>query len=186
MAHRIGLEQHRGVTHDPDSVPVRSRTEPASQAGRWFLAGLGLFVALLGVLFVGLLGRSFLRAREMRSWPEVKCVILVSEIEERRHDEFSPTEFRQNLIYGYEWKGQAMTGTHLSLRENPWSSKHELAKRRVADFPAGAVKSCRVNPASPDIAVLKMDSLAPGYSIWFPGLFVVGGLGITIRALRKH
>jgi hypothetical protein len=39
-----------------------------------------------------------------------------------------------------------------------------------------------VNPAEPSFAILKTDSLAPGYSIWFPALFVVGGLGITFRA----
>ena len=186
MAHRPGLSQLGRVTRAPDSLQSRSRTEPESRAGRWFLAGLGLFIALLGVLFVGLLGRSYLRAREMRSWPEVKCVILQSEIEERRHDEFSPTEFRQNLSYGYEWQEKAFTGTHLSLRDNPWTSNRSLAEQRVADFPAGTMTSCRVNPTAPDMAVLKMDSLAPGYSIWFPGLFVVGGLGISIRAIRKH
>ncbi len=112
-------------------------------------------------------------------------MILSSEIEERRHDEFSPIEYRQNLSYGYEWKNQPFTGSHLTLRENPWSSKRELAEQRVADYPAGKVTSCRVNPAAPDIAVLKPDSLAPGYALWFPGLFVIGGLGISLRALRR-
>jgi hypothetical protein len=42
--------------------------------------------------------------------------------------------------------------------------------------------TCRVNPHDPDFAVLKPDSLAPGYSIWFPALFVIGGLGMTVRA----
>ena len=170
-----------------ESTPLISSGPAAreSNPGRWFLFILGLFIALLGALFVGLLGRSFLRAWEMRSWPEVKCFILSSELEERRHDEFSPTEFRQDLMYGYEWKGQAFTGTHLSLRENPWTSKREVAEHRIEDFPAGKSTTCRVNPASPEIAVLKMDSLAPGYSIWFPGLFVIGGLGISIQSLRR-
>jgi hypothetical protein len=34
--------------------------------------------------------------------------------------------------------------------------------------------------------VLRPDSLAPGYSIWFPSLFVIGGLGIAVRALRAR
>jgi hypothetical protein len=174
------------VPSDTQPTPPQPQIAPVSRAGRWFLVILGLFVASLGLLFVGLLGRSFLRAWEMRSWPEVKCIILSSEIGERRHDEFSPTEFRQDLSYGYEWNGKAYTGTHLSLRDNPWSSKRVLAEQRVTDFPSGKMTTCRLNPVSPDIAVLKMDSLAPGYSIWFPGLFVVGGLGISIRAIRKR
>jgi hypothetical protein len=45
--------------------------------------------------------------------------------------------------------------------------------------------TCRVDPANPDFAVLKPDSLAPGYSIWFPALFVIGGPGIAVRALTR-
>ena len=110
------------------------------------------------------------------------CVILTSEIEERRHDENSPLEFRQNLSFGYEWQGRPRTGTHLTLRNNPWSSKRELVEARLREYPAGMTTTCRVNPTNPDFAVLKTDSLAPGYSIWFPALFVVGGLGIVVRA----
>lgn len=156
-------------------------------AGRWYLAILGLVVALIGGLFVWLLGKSFLRAKEMRSWPEVSCVILSSEIEDRRHDTNSPLEYRQNLSFGYEWQGEAYTGDHLTLRGNPWSSKRELAEARVAQYPVGQVTTCRIDPGNPGFAVLKPDSLGPGYSIWFPGLFVVGGLGITYRAVvRKN
>ena len=57
---------------------------------------------------------------------------------------------------------------------------------RIKEYPAGKTTTCRVNPNNPDFAVLKPDSLAPGYSIWFPGLFVIGGLGITFRALSAH
>ena len=120
----------------------------------------------------------------MRSWPEVKCVILVSEIEDRRHDDFSPMEYRQTLSYGYEWVGQSYVGSRVTLRENPWSSVRALAEQRVEEVPAGSISTCRVDPARPETAVLKVDSLAPGYSIWFPGLFVVGGLGIVVRAIR--
>ena len=42
-----------------------------------------------------------------------------------------------------------------------------------------------VNPSDPDFAVLKPDTKAAGYSIWFPLLFVVGGLGITVRAIVR-
>ncbi len=156
-----------------------------SRGGRWFFAGMGIFLALVGVLFIFLLGRSFLRAWDMRSWPEVKCVVLASEVEERRHDEFSPMEFRQLLIYGYEFNGEARTGTHLTLRNNPWSSNRELVEQRAAQMPVGQQTTCRVNPASPDFSVLEPDSLAPGYTIWFPGLFVVGGIGVFVRALRR-
>ena len=162
--------------------PVKRSPAPQTLGGRLFLVGLGLGVAALGVLFVWLMGRSFLRAYEMRKWPEVPCVILASELKEKRHDPNSPTEFQQDLSFGYEWKGERHTGEHLTLRENPWSSKREEMENRAAQYKAGAATTCRVNPANPDFAVLIPDSLAPGYSIWFPALFVIGGLGISIRA----
>lgn len=163
-------------------APSHKQTPPPNHAGRWYLAFLGLSLVLVGGVFVWLLGRSYLRAREMRGWPEVACVILSSELEEKRHDENSPLEFRQELSFGYEWQGLPRTGTHLTLRSNPWSSKRELMEARIREYPVGKSTTCRVNPTNPDFAVLKTDSLAPGYSIWFPGLFVVGGLGIIVRA----
>lgn len=161
----------------------RNSPAPASSAsGRWFLTLIGVSIALLGAVFVWLMARSFLRAREMRSWPETPCVILSSEIEERIHDPQSPREFRLDVSFGYDWRGEAKTGDHLSLRGSPWSSKRDVVEKRAAEFPTGKSTTCRVDPKNPDFAVLKPDSLAPGYSIWFPGLFVVGGLGIATRA----
>jgi hypothetical protein len=170
------------MSRTKERIPATRRAESGA-AGRWFLVALGLTLAVIGGLFVWLLGRSFLRAREMRAWPEVACVILSSEIEERIHDPQSPPEYRQNVSFGYEWNHQPHTGDHLTLRGSPWSSQREIVAKRVDDYPAGMSTTCRVDPANPDFAVLKPDSLAPGYSIWFPGLFVIGGLGIAIRAL---
>jgi len=163
-------------------APTRAPTPP-SLSGRWFLAVLGLSIALLGCLFVWLMARSFIRAREMRTWPEVSCVIISSELEERRHDENSPMEYRQNLSFGYEWNGKTYTSQNLTLRGSPWSSKRVLAEQRIIQFPRGKQTTCRVNPNAVEFAVLNVDSLAPGYSIWFPCLFVIGGLGITYRAI---
>ena len=166
----------------PEASPIHSRQQ-TSRSGRWFLVALGLILALLGGLFVWLLGRSYLRAREMRAWPEVPCVILSSDIEQRIHDSQSPPEYRHDVSFGYAWQGTPHTSDHLSLRGSPWSSQRDLIDKRVTEYPTGMTTRCRVNPSNPDFAVLKPDSLAPGYSIWFPGLFVVGGLGIAIKAL---
>jgi hypothetical protein len=173
---------HQMTTRPP--ARAHHTTASSTGSGRWYLIALGLITALIGAAFVALLGRSFLRAKEMRSWPEVPCVILSSTIEERVHDPQSPRESRLNVTFGYEWNGTARTSDRFSLRGSPWSSKPDLTHKRAAEFPAGSSSTCRVHPDNPDFAVLKPDSLAPGYSIWFPGLFVIGGLGIAVRALR--
>ena len=164
---------------------ARPQAHPAASGGRWFLAILGLSVAALGVVFIWLMGRSFLRAKEMHAWPEVECVILTSEIEERRLDPNSRAEFRHNLSFGYEWNGEARTGDHLTLRGSPWSSRQAEIEKRSREYPVGKTSTCRVDPTNADFAVLKPDSLAPGYSIWFPALFVIGGLGISVRAMKS-
>lgn len=175
---------NRMAAHDSSRMP-HSSANSGTVAGRWFLALLGLSLALIGGLFVWLMARSYLRAREMRSWPEVSCEILSSGVVERRHDENSPLEFRHDLTFGYQWQGAPRTGDRLTLRGNPWSSSRENVAKQAAAYPVGTTTKCRVSPTAPDLAVLKMDSLAPGYSIWFPALFVVGGLGITLRAMIR-
>jgi hypothetical protein len=161
-----------------------TQSPSANTSGRWFMIGIGIALVMIGSLFVWLLGRSFLRAYEMKSWPEVACVIVSSYIEERIHDPQSPPEYRHNLSFGYEWQGKALTSDKFTLRGSPWSSSQNNAANGLKLYPPGSSQHCKVNPQQPEIAVLKTDSLAPGYSIWFPCLFVVGGIGIIIRAIR--
>jgi hypothetical protein len=158
-----------------------SRKSP-SAAGRWYLAAIGLALALMGGVFFWLMWRSFDRARVMQTWPEVPCEVITSEVEERRIDPNSPPEFRVNVTYGYEFAGKARTGDHMSWRGNPWTSKNDVVDDRLQAFKEGSRITCRVDPKNPDFSVLKPDSKAPGYSIWFPALFIVGGLGIAFRA----
>jgi len=158
-------------------------TQTPSTAGRLYLAAIGLSLALMGGVFFWLMWRSFDRARQMQSWPEVRCVIIEAKMDERRIDPSSPPEFRVNVSYGYEFNGKARTGDHLTWRGNPWTSKVNVVEERLAAFKPGTSTTCRVDPSNPDFSVLKPDSKAPGYSIWFPALFIVGGLGITVRAI---
>jgi len=156
-----------------------------SVAARWFLSLTGLSLMAIGGLFIVLMMRSSLRAADMRHWPEIECVILESVVEERVHDPYSPPEYRPRIDYGYEWRDQPYTSDRYSLRGTKWSSDKSKAEELISRLPTGSRQTCRVNPDSPSQAVLKADSLAPLYSIWFPGLFVVGGVGIVVRAWRS-
>ena len=122
----------------------------------------------------------------MQSWPAVECVILNSEVEERQNDPISPTEYRHQVVYGYERDGQPYTSERMSLRGSRWTSHRGRAEQQVEAYPAGTNAICYLQPNKPEFAVLERDSLAPGYSIWFPGLFLVGGLVISIRSLGRR
>jgi len=172
------------VTSNTPTQAPQSHADLA-KGGRWYLIILGLSLAMIGGLFVGLLARSFLRALEMRRWPEVPCAVITSEVETRIHDPQSQPGYRQDVTFGYEWQGQTFTNDHLTLRGSPWSSDRERIEKRNAEYPVGKMTTCRVNPNNPSFAVLKPDSLAPGYTIWFPSLFIIGGIGIVIGAIRK-
>ncbi len=174
---------HRSFANTPGVSETNHHPKASPLAGKIFLVAIGLALALIGSVFFWLMWRSFDRANHMRDWPEVECVILSAEVEERRIDPNGPAEFRVDVAYGYVWKGVPYTSDRITLRGNPWTSKSDVIEERSLEYREGMTTTCRVDPARPELAVLKMDSKAPGYSIWFPALFIVGGLGISIRAL---
>jgi hypothetical protein len=156
-----------------------------STGSRVYLTLIGLSLALAGATFSALMWRSFQRARVVAEWPRVPCLILKSEVEERQVDPNSSVERRFAVLFGYEWDGVPRESELLKLRGSMWSSKPEGAEALVERYPEGSRQECRVNPADPSVAVLEPESKAPGYSLWFPLIFVVGGLGVAAGAWRK-
>jgi hypothetical protein len=65
------------------------------------------------------------------------------------------------------------------------SSHKEGTEERLEQYPVGKEVTAYVNPADPEFAILEHSSKAALYSIWFPCLFMVGGVGMIISALRK-
>lgn len=156
-----------------------------STGARVYLTVIGLLLALAGSVFTWLMWRSFDRAREVEGWPSVPCVILRSEAEERQIDPGGPVERRFGVLFGYEWQGKAFESERLRLRGSPWTGKAEGIAELLEKYPVGARTECRVDPEDPSMAVLERESKGPGYSLWFPVLFVVGGLGIVAGAWRR-
>ncbi|MCW1922677.1 DUF3592 domain-containing protein [Luteolibacter arcticus] len=156
-----------------------------STGSRVYLSIIGLMLAVIGGIFSWLMWRSFQRAREVDHWPQVPCVILRSEVEERQIDPNGRLEYHLGLLYGYHWEGVPRESDLLKLRGSPWVGKEEAVKIFIERYPEGSQHPCRVNPAKPEIAVLEPESKAPGYSLWFPLLFVVGGIGIVVGAWRR-
>jgi hypothetical protein len=152
---------------------------------RVYLTVIGLMLALAGGVFTWLMWRSFSRARLIDHWPVVPCVVLESELEERQIDPGRPIEMRFQVLYSYEWEGQEYKSDLYRLRGSSWSSRDAEVKILMDKYPAGSVQDCHVNPADPNLAVLVGESRAPGYSLWFPVIFLVGGLGVVVGAWRR-
>ena len=159
-------------------------TSKGSIGGALFLIFIGLLIASAGGLFTWLMWRSFSRASGQNDWPERPALVLQSELRERQVIEHSPPEYSFRILYGYDYQGKAYEGDRLTLRENPWSKKREKAEDVLEAYPEGSSTTCLVNPDNPSQAILKADTKAPGYSIWFPVIFVIGGAGVVVTGLK--
>jgi len=154
-----------------------------SNAGAYYLAGIGLAVAAVGVIFVYLMWGSFSKARETRRWVETPCLMIISTVKERAIKTHMK-EYSWNLEYMYDFDGKSYLSKLDTLRGAKWSKTKDKIDEFIEEYPEGEKATCFVNPSNPEQAILKHDTKAAGYSIWFPMLFVVGGLGITISSLR--
>lgn len=155
------------------------------RAGSLYLIFIGLLFCVAGGVFALLMWRSYDRASGQRTWAEIPCAILESRVDQRKIGSDVGTEYSFAVTYGYSYEGKAFTSERYSLQGAPWSSSEERSQRRVDKFPVGAMRSCYINPGDPSSAVLKRDSKAPGYSLWFPLIFIVGGIGMMIGAVRS-
>ncbi len=164
--------------------PIHSRSDE-SAAGRRWLAAMGLFLALAGVLFTWVLWRAYSRAEETRRWQETSCLILSSRVVSERPTPTSNIAHRAEVRYRYQFGGRERMGDRVR-RVDSASPHEERARSIIAAFPAGMQTVCSVNPERPDEAILQHASRAALYSIWFPLLFVAGGLGMAWNALRRR
>jgi hypothetical protein len=153
--------------------------------GYLYLAFIGLALAIMGGLFVAILWRGYTRAKETREWSKVPAVIVVSQVGERQLGREVPKEYTHELVYEYRVDGEFYRSERLKRRENPYLKEKAKVAPEVARFPVGRKVEAFVNPNDPKEAVVEHETKAPGYSIWFPGLFLVGGLGVFLRAVSK-
>ncbi len=144
---------------------------------------LGGSLVAAGGFFVFALWSGFQKAKATRSWQETPCEVVRSEVVEEQPVHHAPPAYRAAIEYRYTHGGVEFMGVGIKQVDGR-TSHRKKAEALVAEFPVGARPNCWVDPADPGRAILKHSSYAPLYSIWFPALFVVGGLGITWRGLR--
>lgn len=159
---------------------------PPSSSGRWWLGAMGLFLVIAGLFFAWRMWLSYEKAQITRSWTQVPCRIVSSRVATERPTPNSSPAHRVDLRYEYEFQGVKHTGSHIRQVAAAPTQHLENALRKQQDYPPGAGRTCFVNPASPADAVLEHSSRAALYSIWFPLLFVAGGVGMLRGALRRR
>lgn len=139
---------------------------------------------IVGGVFEWLMIRSYLHARESRSWSQVEAVVLRSEIEARQIMGY-PQEVRFNILFKYNHEGQEITSERLSPRGSKWTKDEASVHQLAVDYQIGTVHTAWVNPDRPDKAILKHDTKAAGYTLWFPALIMIGGSGMIWGAFYR-
>ena len=143
---------------------------------------MGAFLAWVGWVFVSYLWHSYQRAATMDGWIATSCRIESLEVDSSQPNQRGFPKHRLQVAYRYTYEGRDYTGDRIKRLPTEASDPRKL-KRPIESYAAGTETVCYVDPADPASAVLKKDSKAPLYTIWFPCLFIVGGLGIALSAL---
>ncbi|QQL45099.1 DUF3592 domain-containing protein [Sulfuriroseicoccus oceanibius] len=157
------------------ATPLRSKI---------FLVVFGLIIAAMGGAFIALMWNGYQKVRTTYTWTEHPCLILESRIIEDSRVPNALPEYRIDVRYTYEIDGTRYTGDQVRTRVRRLKEKEKLTGF-AESIPAGTQTVCYVDPTDPTNAILQRDTKAALYTIWFPGLFLVGGLGIAASALIK-
>ncbi|MFC4993944.1 DUF3592 domain-containing protein [Rubritalea tangerina] len=124
---------------------------------------------------------------DTRKWVETPCLVVQSEVEKRSAKHIAP-EYRWLVTYTYQYEGKHYTSALFKPideeRGQRWGKSIEKVKKRIEEYPIDLQTTCYVNPDEPELAVLEHDTKAAGYSIWFPALFSIGGIGMMVGAVR--
>ena len=153
-------------------------------SSRLFKAALGLALIVMGAWGTWVLWQSWQRAEETRTWKPVEAVVISSQVLTDRATIHSPLRYAADVHYRYTMDGRGFTSRRVKRVQGPTSHK-EAAEATAGRYRAGKTVTCYVNPAQPDFAILEHDSRAGLYSIWFPLLFVIGGAGMVVAAVRR-
>lgn len=158
--------------------PLRGSRRRVS--GKFGLTLFGLIFMGAGLLFTGLLFTMVQANYAARAWEETPCTIL-----ESRVDTVSDG-YSVSLAFQYERQGN----TYISRRLKPSGAGVETsvgkADALAAQYPAGAVATCFVNPHAPAEAVLLQGNPFFGLILLFPMVFVAIGGGVIYGAWARR
>ncbi len=168
-------------------------------AGRLFLCLIGASLLVIGGVFGWLMLRSYENAKASREWPQVEAVVLSSTMNERQISG-SPKEYSVGVLYSYSYDGVSYTSDRIVPRGVKWTKDPRTLEANRDLFKKGSVHQAWVRPDSQnvknadssekanaphDYAILLHDTKAAGYTVWFPGVIMLGGAGMIFGAFIK-
>ncbi len=165
---------------------------PSTRGARVLKAAMGLLLLLIGSGGCLLLIISYQRGMVTRTWNEVPCSVVDARMEESGDN--ANSEYRIYLRYLYDVDGREYTGTrwrriiyqgHRAAEISRKSAHKTDVAALMEQYPPGTKIVCYVNPQDPTDAVLEHQSRAALYTLWWPLIFAMGGVGIMWSAFRK-
>ena len=150
-----------------------------AKAGVAFFA---LFFVVGAVVFYFFTARPLLGVLAARDWVPTHCTVISSRVQSHRGKD--STTYRVDILYSYEFNGREHRSSRYHFMGGS-SSGHKGKAEAVRQYPAGAERTCYVDPRHPGEAVLERGLT---HGMWFgliPAVFMLIGAGGVIGALRK-
>jgi hypothetical protein len=144
--------------------------------GQLWLCSMGVVLALAGMAFTYLLWATWQVREQTRSWKAHPCTILTSQLHRDEEGRYLP-----EVRYRYEQEGKGYESTRISLKDTPHRDEEKAQEIRMSYRP-GQQLSCFLRPGHPEQSVLRHQSRAPLYAIWFPMMFIYLGGVMALRA----
>ena len=174
----------RDVKND-SSDPATPPSPPRDLGGRIWKCLMALVLIAVSWALVTYLWRSYLRAAEMDAWVEVPCRIESLAVDDTQRNQRGMPKYLLKVTYRYQWNGHDYLGDRIKRLPTEASDPRKL-KKKIEQYAVGTETVCWLDPDLPEMVVLKKDSKAALYTIWFPFLFIVGAVGMIYSALFRR
>jgi hypothetical protein len=171
-------------------------TTASNRSGKAWIVVLGLVLIGAGAVGAWFLLTAYRRTKEVREqWQTTTTTIDRSEMEEVKDGLNAAPRFEVVIKYSYTVNLESIESYRVTRADGNMNGRPKLtrslsdksaAEALLAKYPLGQQTVCYVNPKDPKQAVLDSGNMGSIYSIWFPLLFVAGGLGMIINTVLPH
>ena len=166
----------------PEAKPIAASIAHSGAKAKYGLVAFFAIFAIAGLAMLYPLGiRPIAKTLDARSWVEVPCRVLRSEV--RSHDSDDGTTYSIYILYSYDYDGCMYKADRYDFVGGS-SSGYRGKARVAAEYEAMPNPVCYVNPRHPSEAVLKRGFHAKLLLALFPLPFIAVGFGGMVYTWR--